>query len=141
LPDLPHPADAPAPAERSQALDAALEILASAVGDAQGDAFRRIKTFLAKDPGKAAFENVAGRLGDLRLITLLDRMFADAAAERRAIALDLINPSDQAANAGAPSLDRLTRRDLLRRILDDARVRALHRACELHNALQKGAVA
>ncbi len=125
-------------AREHAALDTALATLAAAVGDAQADALKRVKTYLTKEPGRSSFQAIAGKIGDLKLITLLDRMYAVANEDRRTMILDLFTPDALAPRPDFPSLEALQRRDLVRRMLDDARIQALFRACQPRDASHEG---
>ncbi|VFU17637.1 hypothetical protein [Methylocella tundrae] len=125
-------------AREHAALDTALAALAVAVGDAQTDALKRVKTYLTKEPGRSSFQAIAGKIGDLKLIALLDRMYAVANEDRRTMVLDLFTPDALAPRPDFPSLEALQRRDLVRRMLNDARIQALLRACQPRDASREG---
>ena len=135
-PSVPHAAARHA--REHAALDTALATLAAAVSDAQTDALKRVKAYLTKEPGRSSFQAIAGKIGDLKLITLLDRMYAVANEDRRTMILDLFTPDALAPRSDFPSLEALQRRDLVRRMLDDARIQALFRACQPHDASHEG---
>ena len=65
-------------------VEAALDALATTIASAQGDASRRVATYLGKDPGKRSFDAIAAQLTDPRLLAFLERMSAAATRTRLA---------------------------------------------------------
>ena len=65
-------------------VEAALDALATTIASAQGDASRRVATYLGKDPGKRSFDAIAAQLTDPRLLAFLERMSAAATRTRPA---------------------------------------------------------
>lgn len=115
--DLPH-AEAGLPTTNSIPPDiqASLESIADAIAAVRGPELRALARYLAADPGKSRFGNVTQRLPERSLIPLLRRMTDSGRA-----------PSSAALPE--PTLEALSRKALLARVLDDSRIIALERAC------------
>jgi hypothetical protein len=120
---------APSISDLTQRLDRALMTLGEAIEATRNSSRHRVTEFLTTDPGKAAFQKIAGRLNDLRMIALLQRMFATPNEDPRALLSGLFVTPAPATPGRESSLDGLASRELLRRMLDDRRIHALCRAC------------
>ena len=97
-------------------MQASLERVADAIAEVKGPQLRSLVRYLAVDPGRLRFDNVTRRLPERTLIDFLRRMTDGGGAS-------------SSAALPEPTLAALTRKALLTRILDHARLIALQRAC------------
>ena len=125
--DLPHAeAGLPTPEPIPPDIQALLERIADAIAAVRGPELRSLARYLAVDPGKSRLDKVTQRLPERSLIPLLRRMTDSGRA-----------PSSAALSE--PTLEALSRKALLARVLDDGRIIALERACAaVSRATQRG---
>ena len=115
--DLPHAEASTATTEPIPPdIQSSLERIADAIAAVSGPELRSLARYLAVDPGRSLFDKVTQRLPERSLIPLLRRMTDSGRA-----------PSSAALPE--PTLEALSRKALLARVLDDRRIIALERAC------------
>ena len=125
--DMPHEDAGRPPAEPVPPdFQALLQRVADAIAALRGPPVNALARYLATDPGRSRFDLVTQNLPEWSLIDFLRRMTDGGRA-----------PSSAALPG--PTLELLTRKALLARILDDGRIIALERACAaISRAAQSG---
>jgi hypothetical protein len=102
-------------------IDRALDSLAEAIDRASGKGCERVAEYLDRPPGLGKVAGVISQLTSSRLAAFLERRNV-----RRPVVPSALVPGVVAAGAA----DRLARAQLFRRLMMDARLYALKRACD-----------
>jgi hypothetical protein len=104
-------------------IQTSLARVAEAIAAVRGPQLRSLARYLAGAPGRGRFEGLTRRLPERSLIDFLRNM-TDAGRA----------PS----SAALPPLETLARETILRRVLDEGRITALQRACDVVSGSTQG---
>ncbi len=106
-------------------IQTSLARVADAIAAVRGPQLRSLARYLAGAPGRGRFEGLTRRLPERSLIDFLRNM-TDAGRAPSSAALP------------RPTLETLARKTLLRRVLDEGRITALQRACDVVSGSTQG---